>query len=410
MRRAIEAFLAVAIVTIGGSVAVVLTGAMPEAVDTPARRIVAAVGLGPVVFEGEASVERADSEGGGGRRGRGATVITTSSVRVEPFVDRIHAVGTGRAGESVTVATSVAGRVATVHFVSNGLVEAGDPLVTLERDAEAIAVTRAEAQFAQANAANSRYQRASQGSGTFSSAQIEDVSTALAVAEAALREAEFEFDRREIRAPFGGRVGLDDLAVGEYLSAGDAVVTLDDTSALEVEFLAPESKAAYALVGTPVRATSPAMPGQVFRGEIAAVDSRIDAQTRTLRVRALIPNPDDLLRPGITFSITVPIEGESLPIVPALAVQWSREGASVWRLRDGAIERVPVVIRKRDGDDVYVEAALEHGDIVAVEGAQKLNPNSTVTVEDGETPERTEVRFVPRDGSARAASSAQSTQ
>ncbi len=267
-----------------------------------------------------------------------------------------------------------------MHFTSNEVVAAGDPLITLDREAEAIALDGAKAQYAQAKAANERYQQARK-SGTFSTAQLDEVSTALAVAGAALKQAQFEYDRRVIRAPFAGRVGLDDLAVGQHLAAGANIVRLDDTSALEVEFLVPEDKAADATVGKTVRAMSLALPGQPFTGQIAATDNHIDPATRTLRVRAVIPNPEQVLTPGTTFSIQVPVEGKTMPVVPALAVQWSREGAYVWRVREQDVERVPVSIGKRDGDDVYVDAPLADGDLVAVEGAQKLNAGSTVSVE-----------------------------
>ena len=418
MRNILEALLALVILVVGGSTAVVLTGAMPDPIDARARQVVDAFGVDRLIAVGEAAPDEGDqpAPARGGFRGRGETVITAAAVRVVPFVDRIQAIGTGQATDSVTVATSVAGLVETVHFSSNEMVGAGDPLITLERKAEAIALERAKAQHAQAKAANDRYQQASQGSGTFSTAQIEEVSTALAVAEAELRQAEFEHDRRIIRAPFAGRVGLDDVAVGQHLAAGAEVVRLDDTTALEVEFLVPEAKAADARPGTPVRAMSLALPGQAFEGEIAAVDSHIDPATRTLRVRALIPNAENLLTPGMTFSITVPIEGETMPVVPALAVQWSREGAFVWRIEDGGVERVPVVIGKRDGDEVYVQAALDSDDLVAVEGAQKLNANSTVSVEDAPaaegpaTVDAPAVRVRPSAGTAQAASTVQAVQ
>ena len=381
MRKLVEAVLALAILVIGGSSVMVLTGAMPGPVDTRARQVVAALGIETFLTPGDKPAPGV--RGGGGRGGfrGGDTVVTAAPVRVVPFVDRIQAVGTGQAAESVTVATPVAGQVETVHFASNALVAAGDPLVTLDRDAEAIALESAKAQYAQANAANDRYQAAGQRSSTFSAAQIEEVATALAVAEAALKQAQFEYDRRVIRAPFAGRVGLDDIAVGQHLPAGTELVRLDDASALEVEFMVPEGKAAAAVPGTPVRAMSMALPGRPFEGEIIATDSRIDPATRTLRVRARIPNPDQVLTPGTTFSIDVPIEGEVMPVVPALAVQWSRDGAFVWRLGDGPVERVPVVIGKREGDDVYVAASLADGDLIAVEGAQKLNANSTVVIQ-----------------------------
>lgn len=385
MRKLVEAALAIAILVIGGGSALVLTGAVPQPIEAQARQVAGALGMAGLLAKdpGARAGERRD----GGFGGSGGTAVTAAPVRLEPLVDRIRAIGTGQAVESVTVATSIAGLVDAVHFTSNTLVEAGDPLVTLDRDAQEIALESARSQYAQARAANDRYQASGQRSSIFSTAQIEEVATALAVAEAALKQAQFEYDRRVIRAPFSGRVGLDDIALGQHLAAGAEIVRLDDISALEVEFLVPEAKAADVVIGTSVRAMSLSLPGRVFAGEIVATDSHIDPATRTLRVRAQIPNPEQALTPGATFSIEVPADGEPTPVVPALAVQWSREGAFVWRIREDGVERVPVVIGKRDGDDVFVEAALDEGDLVAVEGAQKLNANSSVSVEAAPVPD-----------------------
>jgi RND family efflux transporter MFP subunit len=415
MRKTVEAVLAVAILIIGGSIVVVLTGAMPQPVEARARQVVGALGMGGLLASETAAPDQGERRRDRRGFGVGRTVVAAAPVHVAPFVDRIRAVGTGQATESVTVATSVAGLVGTVHFTSNALVEAGEPLVTLDREAQAIALEGAKAQYAQAKAMNERYQAAGQRSSTFSAAQIEEVETALAVAQAALKQAQFEYDRRVIRAPFTGRVGLNDLALGQHLPVGAEVVRLDDARSLEVEFLVPEDTAAEAVAGTPVRAMSLALPGRVFEGEIVATDSHIDPATRTLRVRARIPNPGQLLTPGTTFSIEVPAEGSAMPIVPALAVQWSRDGAFVWRIRDGGVERVPVVIGKRDGDNVFVEAELDEGALVAVEGAQKLNETSSITVQAapesrGALTVEVPALRVPAIDTARASSTVQVTQ
>ena len=294
----------------------------------------------------------------------------------------MQAIGTGQAARSVVVTAPVAGVVETVHFGSGDAVEAGAPLVTLEREAEAIALERAGAQLDAARASAERYEQLSGGprSGVVSEAELETTRTALAVARADRRSAQHEFDRRVIRAPFAGRVGLDDLARGEFLAAGDPVVTLDDADLLRVEFLVPEAKAGLLREGAAVEVATPSHPGRVFRGRVAAVDSRVDPDTRTVRARAELGNAEALLRPGMTFSVSLLALSEPVPVVPALALQWSREGAFVWRILDEGVERVPVALRRRDGDAVFLDAALAAGDLVAVEGAQKLNPGSRVEV------------------------------
>jgi len=381
MRKTIEAILAIAILVIGGSFALMLTGAMPAPAERYARNLATTIGMGtllPGAPEEEAGEKRAAPA-----RAFRESIVTAAPVAVEPFTDHVRAVGTGRARQSVIVAANVAGLVDEVHFRPNSMVDAGDPLVTLDREAEAIALARAEAEYEQARAVNQRYQESDQRAATFSRAKIEEVETALTTAEAALKQARFEHDRRIIRAPFGGRIGLDDITIGQHLASGAEIVRIDDISALEIEFLVPEARAGEIAPGTPVQAMSLAQPGRITEGKITATDSHIDPATRTLRVRAELPNPDQALTAGATFTIDVPIEGTPLPVVPALAVQWSREGAFVWQIRDdGTVDKVPVVIARREGDRVFVEADLDDTMLVAVEGAQKLNAQSRVKIEE----------------------------
>lgn len=383
MRKIIEVILAIAILAIGGSFALMLTGAMPAPAEKHARSIAANLGMGTLLPGGASAGDARERRAMPGRGAFRESIVTATPVAVEAFTDQVRAIGTGRARQSVIVASSVGGLIHEVHFQPNSTVEAGDPLVTLDREAEAITLERAKAEYEQARAVNQRYQESDQRASTFSRARIEEVETALTVADAALKQARFEYERRVIRAPFSGRVGLDDIAVGQHLAAGAEIVRLDDISALEVQFVVPEARAGDITQGTAIQAMSLAMPGRIVEGRITATDSHIDPATRTLRVRAELPNPDQLLTPGATFTIDIPITGESMPVVPALAVQWSREGAYLWRiLDDGSVERVPVIIAKRDGDRVFVKADLDETMLVAVEGAQKLSAQSRVTIEE----------------------------
>lgn len=404
--RFVEVLVVVALLVVGGSIAASQIEGVPPEWRERATRVLALTHVDRLIgLEAEAPDEAAQAGGRrggapaaggeqarsggaarGGGRGRGALAVTAAPVAIGPLQDRIQAIGTGRAGRSVIVTAPVPGTVASIDFTSGSLVAQGAVLLSLDREAEEIAIQRATAQFEAAQASAERYARLAQGNrtGIVSTAQVEETETALAVARAELSQARFEFDRRAVKAPFAGRVGLDDLATGQYVAAGAPLISLDDVDRLQVEFLVPEGKAGAIEPGGAVRTTTPSYAGRVFQGEIEAVDSRIDPNSRTLRVRATIANEERLLRPGMTFSVTVPITGEPVSVVPALAVQWSREGAYVWRLEgppDGAsVERVPIVIRKREGDAVFVEADLAETDLVAVEGAQKVTPGATVAV------------------------------
>jgi RND family efflux transporter MFP subunit len=256
-------------------------------------------------------------------------------------------------------------------------VEAGQALVQLASEPEAIAVETAEAQRAQAADTVERYTQLRDG--TVSRVARAEAETALKVADAALRAARKDLERMTIKAPFAGIMGLSNLQTGDYVAVGTPIATIDDRSTLIIEFTVPEAVASSVKKGLPVRANLISRSGEVYNGEVQAVGTRIDPVSRTLLVRAEIPNPDLALIPGSTFSISVQLSGETAALVPGLAIQWDRAGAYVWRLvADDKVERVDVAILARNGDSVLVDGTLKAGEKVVHEGGDSLRPGQKV--------------------------------
>jgi RND family efflux transporter MFP subunit len=194
-----------------------------------------------------------------------------------------------------------------------------------------------------------------------------------------LRRAREDLDRMTIKAPFAGIMGLSNLQAGDYLAVGAPVATIDDRSTLLIEFTVPEAVAAQVKPGLPVRANLASRTGEVHNGTVQAVGTRIDPVSRTLIVRAEIPNPALTLIPGSTFSVSIQLAGQDAPVVPALAIQWDREGAFVWKLTESnAVERVNVAILSRNGDRVLLDAPLKAGEKVVHEGGGSLRAGQTV--------------------------------
>lgn len=336
------------------------------------------LGLAPEQRQAERAADQ-------GRPGRGRRIVTdvavtTTTVSVAPPQTEVRSIGTGKALRAVTVTTDVAGTVEEIHFRPNATVERHAPLITLEREAQEIALRSAEAAYGQQNATFERLSTlAARNSNAISSAQIEEAKASLATAEADLAAAQFEVDRRVIDAPFEGTVGLSDLEVGDYLAQGAPVVDIYDTSQLLVEFEVPETAASAVRIGLPLTLVTPSLIGRVFAGEVTAFDAAINAQTRTLRVRAVVENMAGVLLPGMTFSVTFSSMSTPLPVVPAVAITWNAEGAAVWRVGEGNMpERVPLVIRRRDGDRVFIEANLKEGDRIVLDGILKVRPGVPV--------------------------------
>lgn len=304
-------------------------------------------------------------------------IISVYEVKAEPVSERVAAVGSGRAQEQVTLTTRVAGVISDVLFKGGDKVEKNQVLVKLASEPEAIAVETADAQRAQAFDAVERYKQLNEAA--ISRVVKAEAETALKVADAALRRAREDLDRMTIKAPFAGVIGLTNLQVGDYLAVGNPIAPLDDRSTILIEFTVPEAVAPQIKTDMPMRTSLAARPGEIYNGKVAAVGTRIDPVTRTLSVRGEIPNPDLSLIPGSTFSVTVQLSGEKSPVVPGLAIQWDRAGAYVWRVKDDStVERVDAAILARDGDRVFVDAALKPGEKIVNEGGGLLTAGQKV--------------------------------
>jgi RND family efflux transporter MFP subunit len=312
-----------------------------------------------------------------GKRGDILPAVTLADVKIERMNERVAAVGSGRARQQVTLTTRVAGVIEQVLFEGGQLVEANQPLIKLNADTEAIAVETAEAQRAQAADQVSRYKQLHEG--TVTKVAISEADTALKVADANLRKAKDDLDRMTIKAPFKGIMGLSSLEAGDYLAVGSPIAPIDDRSTILIEFTVPEAVASSMKIGIPVRANLITRSGDILEGKIQAVGTRIDPVSRTLMVRAEIPNPDLTLIPGSTFSISVRLPGRDSPVVPSLAIQWDRQGAFVWRVTDkNTVERVNAAILDRNGDNVYIDATLKAGEKIVAEGGSSLRDGQTV--------------------------------
>lgn len=295
----------------------------------------------------------------------------------------VEAVGTGKAAKAVTLYPEASGQVEEILFEAGEHVKQGDPLLRLDVEEETLAVDLARVHLQDARQQLERYESTAP-SGAVSTSEVDRARTALSAARIELAQAELALRKRILKAPFEGVVSIPDVEVGDRITPSTVVSTLDDRSTLLVDFEVPEAFAQGVRVGSGLEAATWALPGEQFAGVVDSVASRIDPQTRTLRVRGRIGNHGDLLRTGMSFTITLPLQGRRFPSVPSIAVQWDRRGAYVWRVADGKAERVEVEVMKRENQWILVQAPLEPGDHIVVEGVQRLRPGRSieVTVED----------------------------
>lgn len=312
-------------------------------------------------------------------RKRPVPSVVVRQVRFDSDAAVIQAVGTGKALKAVTLYPEADGRVVKVHFRSGQRIKSGDPLIDLDSESEKLALRLATIQHDNAKRLLARYQKIASGQAVTLNA-MQEARKALDVATVQLSQASLALRRRTLKAPFDGIVGIARVEVGDRITKTTQVASLDDRSALLVDFEVPAAFAFGVRRGMKFTATTWARRRDRFEGVVTDLSSRIDATTRTLSVRGRIPNAEDRLRTGLAFAITLPLVGQGFPAVPSVAIRWQRKGSYVWAIRNKKAVRVEASVIKRNGPWVLVDADLKPEDYVVVEGVQNLRDGRHVKV------------------------------
>lgn len=319
--------------------------------------------------------------GGGGRGGARTMVVVTAPVVLGTINDKLTAIGDGAAAHSVTVMSPATGTLAELDVQPGQEVTAGAVIGKLDADAERIAYDRAKLTFDDAKATLDRTTSLSKASNA-TAVQVNTAQLAFNTADLELKNADLDLKKRTISTPIGGTVGLFQVNPGNAVTAQSVVTTIEDTSHIRISFFVPERYSGAISVGMPVSAAPVALPGQTIAGQVSAVDNKIDPTSRTLQVEAQVPNDDGKLKPGMSFSVSMSFPGETFPSVDPLAVQWSNQGAYLWRYADKKVEKVPVQVIQRNSDGILVKADLKEGDQVVTQGVQQLTAGATVRLLD----------------------------
>ncbi|MCH2171348.1 efflux RND transporter periplasmic adaptor subunit [Myxococcota bacterium] len=309
-----------------------------------------------------------------------ATPVVVTPVGVANFSDQIEAIGTTRAQESVVITADVVERVQRVTFEDGELVDQGQVLAELTSKEESAQLAEAWANYSEALR---QHQRAADlhARGSESRSRLDERVAARDTAHARLEELQARLSDHLIRAPFRGVLGLRAVSPGALLKPGDVITTLDDIDTIKLDFTVPESFLPVVVPGLTVEAQSIAYPNRKFHGVVRAVDSRIDPITRSLIIRAEIPNPDHALRPGMLLTVVLETHPRKSLAVPEQALVPRGEHQYVHTLDDdGAAHRLEVTIGSRRPGLVEIRSGLTGTEIVISEGADLLHPGSRAKV------------------------------
>ncbi len=320
---------------------------------------------------------RGQGQAQGGRRGGNQNIlVATQPVTIGVVNDRLSAIGDGEAIEAVSVMPQASGTIAEILVSSGQKVKKGDIIARLDREEQVILRDQAAVALRSAKEKAESYRNLQ----SFSRLDVLDAQIAEEQAQLQLTTAELNLKRRDIVAPIDGTIGIVGVSIGDNVTTTTAIVSLDNRSQLLVDFWAPERFAAAVTPGMPVEASSVSRPGQVFKGSVEAVDNRVDEASRTIRIRAKIDNPDDVLRAGMSFNVVMRFPGDQYAAVNPLAVQWDGEGSFVWQIVDNKSVKTRVTIVQRNSDQILVDSSLAEGDVVAVEGLQRVREGGAVEV------------------------------
>jgi membrane fusion protein (multidrug efflux system) len=315
--------------------------------------------------------------------------VTTIVAQREEWPATLSAIGTMAAVQGVTVSTDLPGTVDRIAFESGKAVRRGDVLVQLDTRQERSQLAALEAQRDLARLNFARMQDLLQQK-VIAQSEYDRAMTDQKETDARLGEIQTTIERKNIRAPFSGILGIRQVNRGQYLAAGDPVVALQSLSPIYVNFGVPQQDAGQIRIGGDVQISAEDLSGASFTGRVTAIDSVVDQATRNVQVQATLANPDGKLRPGMFVQTALNL-GASRAVIalPAPAISYAPFGDSVFVVGDlkdpngktyRGVRQQFVKLGGSRGDQVAVVSGINPGDEVVTSGVFKLRNGSAVVV------------------------------
>lgn len=314
------------------------------------------------------------------RRQSGVPVILAPVGEVRDTVV-FEAVGSGKARRSVDLRAEASGKVLESALGSGRAFQSGDVVLRLDDRPQRIALQMAEARLDETKRAVGRFVQLRK-SGAVATVAYEEAITAARVAQLDVQQARDAVDDRVVRAPFAGISGIPQVEGGDWIEEGAVLATYDDRTTLLVDFDLPETLLNRVSDGMEATIWAPSLGERTLTGRITDIDTRVDRLSRTVHMRLAVPNPENTLLPGASFTVSLTLPGEVHPSIPELALQFSRGSLHVWRVADDRAEKIEVRLVRRRGAQVLVEGDIRAGERVVIEGTQRLSPGKQVNILD----------------------------
>jgi membrane fusion protein (multidrug efflux system) len=314
------------------------------------------------------------------KENRGSVAVESAVARQVTVSTDLRAIGSLQSDETVQIASEIAGRVGEIAFKEGEQIAEGQVIIKLDDALAKAEVADTQARYELANANLGRARTLSRTGNVTEKAQDEAVAN-FETARAAVDLAKVKLDKHTIRAPFTGRLGMRKVSVGAYMSVGAPIVNLEKIDVLKVDFKLPEIHLADIKVGQPIDVVVDALPGRTFTGEIYALDPMMDVNGRALQIRARLPNPNLVLRPGLFARILVKGSVEQKVLVVPESAIVPRGGESfVFRIENGRAVEAKVSLGVRRNAEVQILGGLAADATVVTAGQLKLRNGSPVEI------------------------------
>jgi membrane fusion protein (multidrug efflux system) len=308
--------------------------------------------------------------------------VEAAKVETGPMSERITAVGSLRSDESVIARSEVAGRVVEIGFEEGRPVEKGALLLKLDDSLNRAEVADAEARLELAKRNFSRTEELF-GNQVATARSRDEARSSLDVGTATLELAKVRLEKTRLIAPFSGIVGLRLVSIGDYITVGQDLFNLEDIDPIKADFRVSERYLSAVRPGQAIEIGVDAYPGKVFKGEVFAIDPRIDAAGRSVVIRARIANQEKLLRPGLFARVTLILELKPDALtVPEQALMPRGDDQFVYKVIDGKVKHTKVTIGTRRDGRVEIVDGLGRDDVVVTAGQQKIRDGGAVRVLD----------------------------
>lgn len=323
-----------------------------------------------------------------------AMTITAMKADLQPWQPALKSIGTLRAAKGVDVSSEIAGQVRIVAVKSGQDVKKDDLLVQLNADPD---VALLHSLQASADLADSVYQRDKQqfSAQAISQAQLDVDAADLKAKRAQAEEQRAVVAKKTISAPFSGHLGISTIQPGQYINAGDKIVTLQDLDPVYVDFSLPERDVARLKKGQKVIVTSDSFAGSRYEGRISTIDPKVDAATRNVQVEALIPNPRHQLLPGMYASVEIDAGvTENYITLPQTAVSFNPYGATAFIVDEQEKDGKKMLVARQSfiktgptrGDQVAILSGIRQGEMVVTSGQLKLRNGASVKIDNRISP------------------------